>query len=67
MLVSQGDAPDSGNKELIAFLNGLAGKRNYGASIRWAVCVGVDKKMELVLQGLSATAAYVSGKPTLRG
>jgi len=67
VLVSLGDAPNGGNEELIAFLNGLTGKRNYGASIRWAVCVGVDKKMELVLQGLPATAAFVSGKPTLRG
>ena len=37
------------------------------ASIRYAVAIGEDLKLQLHLQSLPATAAYLAGKPLLRG
>ena len=55
------------NDEITAFLNGLTEKTHCGASVRWAVGLGADRKLELVLQGLPASAAVLTGKPIFRG
>jgi len=55
------------NEDILRFLNGLSEKSHCGAAIRWAVGIGADQKLELILQGLPASAAALTGKPTLRG
>jgi len=55
------------NEAIMAFLNGLTEKTHCGASVRWAVGVGADNKLELVLQGLPASATVLAGKPPFRG
>ena len=66
MMASTPDKPES-NAEFMAVVNKQSGKTSFGASIRWAVGVGPDKRMELTLQGLPGTATYLAGKPTLQG
>ena len=55
------------NEQLVAFFNKQGGKTSYEASLRWAIGVGPDKKLELSLQCLPATSTYLAGKPTLQG
>ena len=55
-----------GNETLLAAMDGQP-KAQVSASIRWAVCAGIDGRMELVLQSFPATAAILSGKPAFRG
>ena len=55
-----------GNEALLAAMDGQP-KALVSASIRWAVCAGIDGRMELVLQSFPATAAILSGKPAFRG
>lgn len=43
------------------------GKDKTSASLRWAIGIGDDHRIQLLLQGLPAAAAVVNGKPTLRG
>jgi len=66
---SQAEAPleELCNDEIVAFLNGLSEKTHCGASVRWAVGMGADRKLELILQGLPASAAVLTGKPIFRG
>jgi len=55
------------NEDILRFLNGLSERAHCGAAIRWAVGIGADLKLELILQGLPASAASLTSKPTLRG
>ena len=55
------------NSDVTAFLAGLTDRSQCGASVRWAIGIGPDGRMELALQGLPAAAAILNGKPTLRG
>ncbi len=59
------EVPD-GNTALLAAMDGQP-KPLVSASIRWAVCAGIDGRMELVLQTFPSTAAILSGKPAFRG
>ena len=59
--------PPSKNEELINFLADLPEKSRCGASVRWAVGIGPDYNLELVLQGMPASAAVLNGKPAFRG
>jgi len=59
-------AADS-NDALVAALNAAKDKAGHTASIRWAVAVGSDGNLQLVLQSLPASAAVLTGKPALRG
>ena len=54
------------NETLLTAMDGQP-KAQVSASIRWAVCAGIDGRMELVLQTFPATAAVLSGKPAFRG
>ena len=54
------------NEALLAAMEGQP-RAQVSASIRWAVCAGIDGRMELVLQSFPATAAILSGKPAFRG
>ena len=54
------------NEALLAAMEGQP-RAQVSASIRWAVCAGIDGRMELVLQTFPATAAILSGKPAFRG
>jgi len=49
------------------FLLNHKDKNSSGSSVRWAVGVGADKRMELSLQLLPGAAATLNSKPTLRG
>ena len=55
------------NDALIALLNGAKDKAKVTASLRWAITVGSDHNLELVLQALPAAATVLDGKPSLRG
>ena len=61
------DEPDDHNQELLDFLLNLPERGKCGAAVRWAVGIGPGGHMELVLQGLPASAAVLLGKPTFRG
>ncbi len=43
------------------------GRDKTSASIRWALGIGDDLKVQLLLQGLLGPAATINGKPSLRG
>ena len=43
------------------------GRDKTSASIRWALGIGDDLKVQLLLQGLPGPAATINGKPSLRG
>ena len=55
-----------GNEALLAAMEGQP-KVQVSASIHWAVCTGIDGRMELVLQSFPAMAAILSGKPAFCG
>ena len=61
------DEPGDQNAELLDFLLNLPERGKCGAAVRWAVGIGPDGNMELILQGLPASAATLLGKPTFRG
>ena len=58
------EVPD-GNIALLAAMDGQP-KPLVSASIHWAVCAGIEGRMELVLQTFPSTAAILSGKPAFR-
>ena len=62
---AEADLPGD-NEALLTAMDGQP-KAQVSASIRWAVCAGIDGRMELVLQTFPATAAILSGKPAFRG
>ena len=64
---SGGDGPPSKNEALLSFLADLPERSRCGAAVRWAVAIGPDYNLELVLQGLPASAAVLNGKPAFRG
>ncbi len=43
------------------------GKDKTSASIRWAIGIGDDQRVQLILQGLPGAASTINGKPGLRG
>lgn len=53
-------------EEVLALLAEEQDISKKGASTRWAVTVGTDKKMWLELVGLPVGEATISGKPTLK-
>jgi len=55
------------NEALVALLNSAKDKTKVTASLRWAITVGSDHNLELVLQALPAAASVLDGKPSLRG
>ena len=61
------EEPEDHNVELLDFLLNLPERGKCGAAVRWAVGIGPDANMELILQGLPASAATLLGKPTSRG
>ena len=62
-----GSADPVTNDGLNALLNGAKDKPTHTASIRWAVGVGGDGHLELILQAFPASATVLSGKPAFRG
>ena len=66
LTVVDGEGTDC-NDELVAFFSKQGGKTSYGAALRWAVGIGPDRRLELLLQCLPATTTYLAGKPTLLG
>ncbi len=42
-------------------------KEKSSASLRWAVAIGDDQRINLLLQALPASASVILGKPALRG
>ncbi len=54
------------NKQLLDLISKLD-KTVTGASYRWAVIVGEDKRLQLELQALPCAAAILTGKPLLNG
>ena len=61
------DEPVDQNADLLDFLLNLPERGKCGAAVRWAVGIGPDGIMELILQGLPASAATLLRKPTFRG
>ena len=61
------DEPVDQNADLLDFLLNLPERGKCGAAVRWAVGIGPDSNMELILQGLPASAATLLRKPTFRG
>ena len=61
------DEPVDQNADLLDFLLNLPERGKCGAAVRWAVGIGPDGNMELILQGLPASAATLLRKPTFRG
>lgn len=55
------------NHLVLAALDGVADKTSSNASIRWAVGVDENLGLELLCQGLPASAGYLAGKPMLNG
>ncbi len=43
------------------------GRDKTSVSVRWALGIGDDLKVQLLLQGLPGPAATINGKPSLRG
>ena len=43
------------------------GKDKVSASVRWAIGIGDDHRVQLILQGLPGAAGVINGKPGLRG
>jgi len=62
-----GSGAISDNAVLIAVLGAAKDKTKFTASVRWAIVVGSDRNLELVLQTLPAAATVLDGKPSLRG
>jgi recombinational DNA repair protein RecR len=54
-------------EEVIDELDELPAAGGKSAVIRHAIVVGEDQRMQLELQSLPATLAYVNGKPFFRG
>ena len=63
MLVKDG-AGATQNEQVVAIMEA---DPSVGGALRWAVCIGIDKKMELVLQAMPAAAPIISSKPSLNG
>ena len=59
--------PPSKNEELLNFLADLPERSRCGAAVCWAISIGPDYNLELVLQGMPASAAVLNGKPAFRG
>jgi len=53
--------------ELKHFISTRKDKSVSGSSLRWAVGIGADKRLELSLQLLPGSAGVLNSKPTLRG
>ena len=68
-VISEGPAGGEEPVDNEALLTAMEGQPRalVSASIRWAVCAGIDGRLELVLQTFPATAAILSGKPAFRG
>jgi hypothetical protein len=58
---------DDDNDDLLALIESLADKEGLAASIRWALGVGPDLRLELVLQALPASVEALNSKPQLKG
>jgi len=62
-----GSADPVTNDALYTLLNAAKDKPAHTASIRWAVGVAGDGRLELVLQAFPASASVLLGKPAFRG
>jgi hypothetical protein len=56
-----------GSESLVAYEDAVACLKEAGAAIRFAVVIGGDQKLLLMLQGLPAWADQLQGKPPFRG
>ncbi len=63
------DGADVANEEFFNQLDSTTSKQKekVSAALRWAVAIGDDKRIVLLLQALPAAASTILGKPTLRG
>jgi hypothetical protein len=63
-IVSEGN---DGSESPVAFEEAAACLKEAGAAIRYAVVIGGDQRLLLMLQGLPASADQLLGKPAFRG
>jgi hypothetical protein len=67
LLAAEGADDEDDTDELLELYDALADKDSYAASLRWAVSVGADQKLELLLQSLPASANTLNNKVQLKG
>lgn len=68
-IIARDEGGEVCNEDMIAFIDTqpLKDRPLVASSVRWAVGVGSDNRMELQLQSLPASAPTLTGKPGLRG
>jgi hypothetical protein len=67
ILAARPGVEEDDNEDLLTLLDGLEGPTANQAAIRWAVCVGDDQRLQLVLQALPGSATVLNSKRALKG